>query len=236
MPGSPLMVHGQRPMTGSGILPVRSKRPLQHLPHAGKQGSGAGYGLRSQQRTAGNLRHWSISRSPLAPPASACTGLCRQGGEAIPMPGCNWTARGDRSPRPPLPESKRDRSRTPWSSSRSMPRRTASTCSRPWNGTGQRILLTPATLLESLHGGCSAGTRVANIDAQGNVYPCQFARSPEFLVGNVRDRPFGELWSDGTNPVLSRFRRKNKQVRGTVRDCTWRDLCGGGCRVRAHAA
>ncbi|MEI8330682.1 MAG: SPASM domain-containing protein [Methanomicrobiales archaeon] len=31
---------------------------------------------------------------------------------------------------------------------------------------------------------------MANIEAQGNVYPCRFARSPEFLVGNVCDRPF----------------------------------------------
>ena len=55
---------------------------------------------------------------------------------------------------------------------------------------GSEDLADARELLESLKGGCSAGTRVANIDAQGNVYPCQFARSPEFLVGNVRDRPF----------------------------------------------
>ncbi|HII75451.1 MAG TPA: radical SAM/SPASM domain-containing protein, partial [Methanolinea sp.] len=40
-------------------------------------------------------------------------------------------------------------------------------------------------LLSSLNGGCSAGERVANVDARGNVYPCQFARSPVFLVGNI---------------------------------------------------
>ena len=32
-------------------------------------------------------------------------------------------------------------------------------------------------LIASSKGGCSAGDRVANIDPQGNVYPCQFARS-----------------------------------------------------------
>lgn len=91
-------------------------------------------------------------------------------------------------------------------------------------------------LLESLNGGCSAGTRVANIDAQGNVYPCQFARSPEFLVGNVRNRPFSSIWADTSNPVLARFRDKQAQFGGRCRACNYRDLCGGGCRVRAHAA
>lgn len=91
-------------------------------------------------------------------------------------------------------------------------------------------------LLESLQGGCSAGTRVANIDAQGNVYPCQFARSPEFLVGNVRNRPFSSIWADTSNPVLTRFRDKQAPFGGRCRACTYRDLCGGGCRVRAHAA
>jgi radical SAM protein with 4Fe4S-binding SPASM domain len=90
-------------------------------------------------------------------------------------------------------------------------------------------------LLESLKGGCSAGTRVANIDAQGNVFPCQFARSPEFLVGNLRDRPFSRIWADTANPVLARFREKQARFGGRCGECSWRDLCGGGCRVRAHA-
>ncbi|MDO8872101.1 MAG: radical SAM protein [Methanoregula sp.] len=91
-------------------------------------------------------------------------------------------------------------------------------------------------LLESLKGGCNAGTRVANIDAHGNVYPCQFARSPEFLVGNVRNCPFSRIWADTSNPVLARFREKQALFGGRCSVCNYRDLCGGGCRVRAHAA
>lgn len=91
-------------------------------------------------------------------------------------------------------------------------------------------------LLASLHGGCSAGTRVANIDPRGNVYPCQFARLPEFLVGNIRDRPFSKLWSDSASPVLARFRDKQARFGGRCSDCRYRELCGGGCRVRAYAA
>ena len=139
------MVPGQKRMTGSGIHPVRSKRPLQPLPHVRKQGSGAGYGLPSQRKTSGNLKHWSISRSHSAPPASACTGLYRQGGEAILIPGCNWTGTGWSMPSASS-IGKPDRLIPPqWSSSQSMPRRTVSTFSRPWNGMGRRILLTHAS-------------------------------------------------------------------------------------------
>jgi len=91
-------------------------------------------------------------------------------------------------------------------------------------------------LLSSLNGGCSAGDRVANVDPKGNVYPCQFARSPEFLVGNIRNRPFSLLWNDAANPVLSRFRTRPAVVGGKCSTCTYLPLCGGGCRVRAWAA
>ena len=73
------------------------------------------------------------------------------------------------------------------------------------------------SLVASSKGGCSAGDRVANIDPQGNVYPCQFARAPEFLVGNVRERPFSELWDDASNPVLARFRETAGAIDRAVR-------------------
>jgi len=101
---------------------------------------------------------------------------------------------------------------------------------------GSEDLADARRLLESLQGGCSAGTRVANIDARGNVYPCQFARSPEFRVGNIRDRPFSRLWADAENPALALFRKKEVKLKGRCASCASRDLCGGGCRVRAHAA
>ncbi len=92
------------------------------------------------------------------------------------------------------------------------------------------------SLIASLNGGCSAGDRVANIDPLGNVYPCQFARSPEFFVGNVRERPFSDLWADSSNPVLARFRDKPVPLTGQCGECRHLSLCGGGCRVRAYAA
>lgn len=90
-------------------------------------------------------------------------------------------------------------------------------------------------LITSMKGGCSAGERVANIDPWGNVFPCQFARSPEFLAGNIRERPFSEIWADDSHPVLRQFREKKTHISGRCRECGYFTLCGGGCRVRAYA-
>lgn len=100
---------------------------------------------------------------------------------------------------------------------------------------GSEDLADARGLLESLKGGCSAGTRVANIDTRGNVYPCQFARSSEFLIGNIQDRPFSYIWADTENRILARFREKDATFTGRCGRCSYRTLCGGGCRVRAHA-
>ncbi|MDV2482469.1 radical SAM protein [Methanoculleus sp. Wushi-C6] len=83
-------------------------------------------------------------------------------------------------------------------------------------------------------GGCSAGRRVANIDPSGNVYPCQFAQSPEFLAGNVRDRAFAEIWSDPENPALRAFRTAGACPPGPSSACGRQEICGAGCRVRAY--
>lgn len=88
-------------------------------------------------------------------------------------------------------------------------------------------------LVASLHGGCSAGTKVANIDPRGNVYPCQFARSDELLVGNIREQPFREIWDAEDNPALIPFRTKQPLLTGRCGDCSHKILCGGGCRIRA---
>ncbi|BBL68200.1 radical SAM/SPASM domain-containing protein [Methanoculleus chikugoensis] len=82
--------------------------------------------------------------------------------------------------------------------------------------------------------GCSAGRRVANIAPSGNVYPCQFAQFEEFLAGNVRNRPFGEIWNDPENPVLAAFRADGTRTGSPCSTCGRREVCGTGCRVRAY--
>jgi radical SAM protein with 4Fe4S-binding SPASM domain len=90
------------------------------------------------------------------------------------------------------------------------------------------------SLIASMNGGCSAGVRVANVTPSGEVYPCQFAQIPPFRIGSVRERKFSEIWNDPDNIVLNQFRKKKEVLTGRCRTCSYHDLCGGGCRVRAY--
>ena len=81
---------------------------------------------------------------------------------------------------------------------------------------------------------CSAGDRVANVDPAGNVYPCQFAQMEKFKIGNIREHKFSEIWNDPVNPILKEFRNKKKLLKDKCGECASKDLCGGGCRIRAY--
>lgn len=80
---------------------------------------------------------------------------------------------------------------------------------------------------------CSAGDRAANVDPVGNVFACQFAQREELVVGNVRERKFSDLWNDQENAILNRFRNKKEALKGACGTCVNKDICGGGCRIRA---
>lgn len=85
--------------------------------------------------------------------------------------------------------------------------------------------------LLNMHGGCSAGTKFANVDPQGNVHPCQFWQ--DYSIGNVREKPFSELWNSD-DELLVLLREKEKHVTGKCGDCNHKALCSG-CRIRARA-
>ncbi|MCC7556241.1 MAG: radical SAM protein [Methanoculleus marisnigri] len=91
------------------------------------------------------------------------------------------------------------------------------------------------TLLAHAGVGCSAGDRIANIDPSGAVYPCQFAQMDRLKVGSIREKPFSTIWNDPENRILADFRRKKDLVGGSCGRCSYRDRCGGGCRIRAFA-
>ncbi len=55
----------------------------------------------------------------------------------------------------------------------------------------------------AVNGGDPTGERVADVDYQGNVHLTQFWQG--YSLGNVRDRSFGAIWDDETNPLLRRF-------------------------------
>ncbi|WP_225335573.1 TIGR04347 family pseudo-SAM/SPASM protein [Halomicrobium urmianum] len=82
-----------------------------------------------------------------------------------------------------------------------------------------------------VNGGDPAGERVANVDYQGNVHPTQFWQG--YSLGNVRDRPFGAIWEDESNPVLRDLRDRDDRLTGKCADCQYQDVCRGGSRLRA---
>ncbi|MEA4926489.1 MAG: radical SAM protein [Syntrophomonadaceae bacterium] len=85
--------------------------------------------------------------------------------------------------------------------------------------------------LLQMHGGCSAGTKFANVDSRGNVHPCQFWQ--DYTVGNVREKPFGQIWNSD-DELMVKLRVKHQHVKGKCGDCDYKTLCGG-CRIRARA-
>ncbi len=85
--------------------------------------------------------------------------------------------------------------------------------------------------LLKMHGGCSAGTKFANVDPRGNVHPCQFWQ--DYTVGNVREKPFSEIWMSD-DELMIKLREKEKHVTGKCGDCNYKSLCSG-CRIRARA-
>ncbi len=85
--------------------------------------------------------------------------------------------------------------------------------------------------LLQMHGGCSAGTKFANVDSRGNVHPCQFWQ--DYIVGNVREKPFSQIWNSD-DELMVKLRVKHQHVKGKCGDCDYKTLCGG-CRIRARA-
>jgi len=82
------------------------------------------------------------------------------------------------------------------------------------------------------HGGCSAGTKMANVDARGNVHPCQFWS--HVTLGNVRQRALSAIWNDESNGLLAKLRRKADWLTGPrCGQCSYKGVCGG-CRIRAE--
>jgi radical SAM protein with 4Fe4S-binding SPASM domain len=87
--------------------------------------------------------------------------------------------------------------------------------------------------LIGMQGGCSAGTKFASIDSEGNVHPCQFWEHE--ALGNVTACTFKEIWGDVSHPLLRGLRKKSVCLSGSrCGTCVYRCVCTG-CRVRAQA-
>src|SRR3989338_2601848 len=95
-----------------------------------------------------------------------------------------------------------------------------------------------AAVLEILKwNGCGAngsGVTLSNIDWKGNIHPDQFWQ--DLTLGNIRQTPFSKVWGEGKHPVLAGLRNRLPLFKGRCGTCAWKDVCGGGFRVRALRA
>ena len=73
--------------------------------------------------------------------------------------------------------------------------------------------------------GCLAGLSYCIISPKGEVQPCAYMK---MAIGNVKERPFDEIWE--TNEVFQSLR--TMKYSGQCGTCHYGERCGG-CRARA---
>jgi len=83
--------------------------------------------------------------------------------------------------------------------------------------------------LEAVTRGCLGGIGFAFLSHVGQVQPCGYL---ELSAGNIKDKPFREIWE--TSPLFKDLRDFSK-YEGKCGECEYIRVCGG-CRARAHAA
>lgn len=83
------------------------------------------------------------------------------------------------------------------------------------------------------NGGNQSGIAIAAVDPQGNVHPDQFSWGHTF--GNVRERPFGEIWTNPRHPYLAILKDRQQHLKGRCSVCRWLPVCNGNLRVRAES-
>ncbi len=88
-------------------------------------------------------------------------------------------------------------------------------------------------LLE-MNEGNNSGRGIGCVSWDGEVYADQFWR--EISFGNVKNRPFSEIWTDTSNELMAQLKDKKTYVTGRCATCRWLDVCGGNFRARAEAA
>ncbi|QRM18975.1 heme d1 biosynthesis radical SAM protein NirJ [Dechloromonas sp. TW-R-39-2] len=81
-------------------------------------------------------------------------------------------------------------------------------------------------------GGNSSGVNVANIDNLGNVHPDTMWWHHK--LGNVKDRPFSDIWPDTSDELMAGLKQHPRAVKGRCGECAYLDICNGNTRVRAQ--
>ena len=80
--------------------------------------------------------------------------------------------------------------------------------------------------------GCMAGVRMVSVTASGDVRGCH-ALPREFIAGNVREKPFAEIWADRAGFAYNTDWREY-QLTGGCATCDFRRVCRAGCTAMAY--
>ena len=85
------------------------------------------------------------------------------------------------------------------------------------------------------NGGDGTGQTIADVDHLGNVHANQFWQHYSF--GNVKERKFGEIWDDISDPIMKGLKNKDEKITGRCAksNCRFFEICRGGSRVRSEA-
>lgn len=81
-------------------------------------------------------------------------------------------------------------------------------------------------------GGNASGVNVANIDNLGHVHPDTFWWN--YSLGNVKDRPFSDIWQDTTDSLMAGLKASPRPLKGRCGRCEYQAICNGNTRVRAQ--
>lgn len=89
--------------------------------------------------------------------------------------------------------------------------------------------------LLQMNQGNSSGIGIGCVSWNGDVHADQFWRHYSF--GNVKDRPFSEIWMDTSDPVMKGLKNRRDLIKGrcAANNCKWFNICNGNFRVRAEA-
>jgi len=81
-------------------------------------------------------------------------------------------------------------------------------------------------------GGNSAGRKLLNIDAEGNVKPDPFF---PYTIGNILTQDFSDIWKNSPSELLTKLRVHPRELIGKCQNCQYLNICNGGSRSRAYA-
>ncbi len=83
------------------------------------------------------------------------------------------------------------------------------------------------------NGGNRTGMAIGAVDSLGYVHPDQFTQNHTF--GNIRERSFGDIWTDPSHPILAGLKNRKPLLKGRCSSCRWLNMCNGNFRARAEA-